>query len=127
MGINQEIEKSQYFRTLFQKAPYDSRYWCFSQDEIEQNHHRSVLHMMTPVLDLEGEERYVFWVERLGYYWHKDPYGRIKIEELLFDRRVSVEWDQSFHVVPYSIISDFMDRKPLMKKKCEEIIAFLYG
>ena len=121
------IEKSQYFRTLFPKVSSGSRYRCYSKEEADQEHLRSIRHMMSPILDAHGKERYVFWVEELGYYWHKDPYGRIKIEELLFDRRVSVEWDQSFHVVPYSIISDFMDRKPLMKKKREEIIAFLYG
>lgn len=122
-----EIEECQYFRTFFPKAPYGSRYWCFSQDEINQYHHRSVLHMMTPVLDSQGKERYVFWVEKLGYYWHKNPDDRMRIEELIFDDRIIIDWDQSFHVVPYDQISCFMDGRPMVKNKREEIIAFLYG
>ena len=61
-------------------------------------------------------------------------YGKKKIEELSDDRVMELLEDKwivpmtdGLAELPDSIISDFMDRKPLMKKKREEIIAFLYG
>ena len=122
-----EIENSKYFRELFPKAPYDSGYWCFPEERLQDESLENVKHMMSPVLDPNGRELYVFWTERLGYYWHKSPYDRERIEQLLEDTEGYADWDQSFHVVPYDRIRAFMDRRPMIKNKHEEIIAFLYG
>ena len=121
------MEESKFFRELFPKAPYDSWYWCYSWSEISMDdRYESVMHMFSPVKDAYGSTVYVIWVEELGYYWHKDPYGRERIGKLLEDVG-DLDRDQAFHVVPYGVISMYADRRPSVADAKEELVAIAYG
>ena len=122
-----EMEKSKFFREFFPNAPYDSWYWSYSQKEISMDDsYRSVMHMLSPVKDAYGGTVYVVWVEELGYYWHKDPYGRERIDGLLEDVG-DLDQDQAFHVMPYGDISAYTDRRPSVLDAREELVAIVYG
>lgn len=122
-----EMEKCKFFRNFFPHAPYHSWYWTYSHKEISMDEsYKSVIHMFSPVEDANGVIVYVIWVEKLGNYRHKDPYGRGKIE--LFWKDVhDVDWKQAFHVVPYGDISDYTDWGPSVRNTRKELVAFIYG
>ena len=121
----EEMRKSKYFRQFFPKAPYDSWYRAYSLGEVLKD--KSVMHVLSPVEDADGDTVYVLWIEVLASYWHKNPYDREQIELLLEDVESSVDWDQSFHVVAYEDIRSYMNRKPSVMDTDEEVVAFIYG
>lgn len=123
-----EMEKSKFFRKFFPNAPYDSWYWCYSQKEIsEDGRYENVMHMFSPVKDANGVIVYVIWVEELGYYWHKDPYGRKQIDQFWEDVDDDLDRNQAFYVVPYGDISMYTNRNPSVMNTKEELVAFIYG
>ena len=119
-----EMQKSKFFRQFFPNAPYDSWYWCHSLQWISKD--KNVMHMYTPVKDANGEIVYVIWVEKIGYYWHKNPDDREQIEFFLEDVG-EIDWNQSFHIVEYDDISQYTRRKPSVMDTEEELVAFIYG
>ncbi len=122
-----EMEKSKFFREFFPKAPYDSWYWTYSQEEIsEDDSYQNVMHMFSPVQDAHGYTVYVIWVEEIGFFRHKDPYGREQIDRL-FEDVDDFDAHQAFHVVPYYDISMYTDRSPSVMNTKEELVAFIYG
>ena len=123
----EKMAKSDYFINLFPKSPPNSWYMCYFEDRYRQDNMRSVRHMLTPVRDSEGKTVYVFWVEELGYFWHKDPYDRSRIEMLLEDMRDDMDWGDSFHVVPYNYIRSYTDCGPSIEDTDEEVVGFIYG
>ena len=122
----QEMEASEFFRELFPSAGGNARYWYFCGHEMIDRY-SSILPLMTPVVNAEGETGYVVWMERLGYYWYKNGQHRERIGALLDEVRPLLEWDQVYHVVPYGLASRYIDNDPAVMDESEEIIAFLYG
>ena len=123
-----EMEKSKFFRKFFPNAPYDSWYWSYSQKEIsEDSRYNNVMHMFSPVKDANGVIVYVIWVEELGNYRHKDPYGRERIDQFWEDVDDDLDSNQAFYVVPYCDISMYTDRRPSVMNTKEELVAFIYG
>ena len=119
-----EIEKSTYFSQVLNCRPTCGEYRCYNKLE---GHLKSIRHMLSPVKDNRGNTVAVCWVERLGYYWHKDMNDRERIEMLLEDMGSSMDWDQSYHIVSYYFIRGYIDRDPILMDEKEEIITFLYG
>ena len=119
-----KMEKSTYFSQVLDCAPTAGRYECFTELE---DHEKSIRHMLSPVEDNWGHTVYVCWIERLGYYWHKDMYDREKIEMLIEDMGSSMDWDQSYHIVSFDFIRGYIYRSPKLMDEKEEIIAFVYG
>ena len=123
-----EMEKCKFFRNFFPHAPYHSWYWTYSHKEISMDDsYKCVMHLFSPVKDATGDIVYVIWVEKLAGYWHKDPYGREKIEQFWDDVDYDLGWDQAFYVVPYDDISWYTDREPTVTDTKEELVAFIYG
>ena len=120
----EEMRKSKFFRQFFPNAPYDSWYWCYSQEMISKD--KDVLHMYSPVKDANGDVVYVIWVEVIAYYWHKNPIDREQIDLFLEDVD-EIDWDQGFHVVEYEDIRQYTRRKPSLMDTKEELVAFVYG
>ena len=85
------------------------------------------MHMFSPVKDANGVIVYVIWVEELGNYWHKDPYGRKQIDQFWEDVDDDLDRNQVFYVVPYGDISMYTDRSPSVMNTKEELVAFIYG
>ena len=65
--------------------------------------------------------------EELGYYWHKSAYGFEQIESLLEDTVDYYDEECEYTVVPYDVISPYINRRPIIEDEEEEIIAYLYG
>jgi hypothetical protein len=118
-----EIEKSKYFREFFPSAPYDS--WYRVHDE--KNSNPKIARMQTPVVTAYGTTVYVTWQEELGYYWHKDPSDRLRIDSFFDFLDSEVNWDEDYHVVTLSEVRCFINRRPVIEDTRREIIAFLYG
>ena len=120
----EEMRNSKFFRKFFPEAPYDSWYWSYSQEAILKQ--KNVMHMYSPVKDANGNILYVIWVEKIGYYWHKNPDDREQIEFFLEDVG-EIDWDQSFHIVEYDDIRGYTRRKPSVMNTEEELVTFVYG
>ena len=122
-----EMEKCRFFRNFFPHAPYNSSYWTYSHKEIlMDDSYKSVIHMFSPVKDAAGDIVYVIWVEKLGGYCPKNPYGRKQIDEFWKDVD-GVNWKQAFHVVPYGDTSQYTDWEPSVSNTRKELVAFIYG
>lgn len=65
-------------------------------------------------------------MEELGYYWHKNPDDREKIERLL-NRIGDVDWSQPCHVAAYEDLSGYADTRPSVMNTEEELTAFIYS
>ena len=125
----EEMEKSQYFRKFFPNAPAASWYWVYTDSDYFDLYYSNDVNiqcMFSSVEDEDGETFYVIWVEELASFWPGDPDDRIRIDHLLDDVG-KVDWDQQFHVVPYSVISAYTHREPSVTDTEEELVAFIYG
>ena len=119
-----EMQESKFFRAFYPDAPYDSWYWSHSQAIVSRR--KNVMHLYTPVTDANGDTVYVIWVERLGYYWDKDPYDSEQIDSLLEDVG-EIDWHEGFHIVAYDDIRRYTRRKPSVMNPEEELVTFIYG
>ena len=119
-----EMEKSEFHKKFFKG--FSAGYRCITEDELSQDNSRqSIRHMFTPVQDENGDTVYVFWKEELAYFWHKDPDDRERIGEIL--GQFKIDWDQQYHVVPYSGVKWCTHCAPQLRDGRTEIVALLYG
>ena len=119
-----EMRKCKFFRQFFPEAPYDSWYSNYSQEAISND--KDIMHMYSPVKDANGDVVYVIWVEKIAYYWHKNPDDREQIEFFLEDVG-EVDWNQRYHVVEHDDMRTYTRRKPMLMDTEEELTAFIYG
>ena len=124
-----EIEDCEYFRRLFPRAPADAWYCWYEAEEIFGSDALKAIRPMLSAVedDTPGHILYVMWAEELGYYWHKNPADHKRIDRLLEDVRDIMDWDETYHALPYRLAAPYIDRDPVIMDGKEEIIAFIYG
>ena len=119
----EKICGSEYFRKLFPHAAENSRYEFY---DYPKDYLKSIEEMLTPIVTADEDiVLYGYWIEELAYYWknlsHDDPL----IDEILGTVRGRIHYDQYYSVVPYELVSSYLNKK---QPEChqDEITAISY-
>lgn len=120
-----EMKHSRYYREVYPEEVRSARYRCLSLISAQKKDMNNIRQMLTPVQDADGNTVYVWWEEELAYYWQKNPDDDEKIDRILEEVPEAIDWNESFHIVPYEYI-DVYCRKPAHPDDMETV-AFLYG